>query len=282
MSSLISRGLAQAGIRALPWPDALPFYEAVIAGPRADGITVATADATAARPGEPSRIIDATAYIFVPVFVGAAFYWLILPDLTWAILYAWLCGSMLAYLILALDPRRRQATNRRSMDHYLPLFEKLHRGATPSARDLFGADVLVASVGIGPFAWLAYRKMPTLAVGVLLVPVAIRAALTAAGVSADSVNGFQFETFLALALALAHGPLYFWQATRLADVCLASSGKSALQQLRKHGGTNRWLWMVLFLLSWSIAFVPLQIDLWRARTDRGEAAGQAQSRINTP
>ena len=262
----------------MPWREALPYYAAAIAGPNAD----ATADAATPSRGEPNWIVDAITYIFVPGCVGAAFYRLIRPDVMWAFLYAWLCGSVLAHLVLATDKRRKLAMRRKAMGHYLSLFEKLHRGVVPSARELFGANVLAVSIVIGPFAWMAYRKLPLPAIGMLLLPTAIRAALTATGVSADTVSGFQVETILALALAFAHGPICYWKASRLADGCLAVPGNSALQELRARGGTNQWSWIALFLLSWSITFLPLQIDLSKARTGSAAAGGEVQARINTP
>ena len=115
MLSLIARANVRVGVRAMPWPEALPFYAAVIAGPGGD----ATADAANPSRSKPSRIVDAITYIFVLASVGAAFYWLIRPDVMWAFLYAWLCGSVLTQLILARDKGRTLAMNRRAVDHYL-------------------------------------------------------------------------------------------------------------------------------------------------------------------
>ena len=276
MLSLIARANVRVGVRAMPWPEALPFYAAVIAGPSGD----ATADAANPSRSKPSRIVDAITYIFVLASVGAAFYWLIRPDVIWAFLYAWLCGSVLTQLILARDKGRTLAMNRRAVDHYLPLFEKLHRGAALSMRERVDANVLVASIVIGPFAWLAYRKMPILATCLLALPMAIRAVLTATGISTETVNGFQLETILAVALNFVHGPIYYWKATRLVDGCLALPGKPTLQQVGRRGGTNQWSWTVLFVLSWGITFLPLQIDLWKAGVASVPAARPAQARIN--
>lgn len=267
-----SQPKALKSIEEASWPDIEAYYTAVIGGTYADDRMV--------DPEYQQRYIvhskQMKLYLigFVVIILSRIFGFVSKrPEIAGLIS---LVGVLIiiGIVIWRIFTNNSKFNREKTMRYYLTAFECYH-----DARPM---PLRFESWNLWPYifnvSWFAYRRMPVIAFGIIIIEVIIVSGQLLYEISEPSLSlAISISSYIfIIVVGLKANKLYFKSAQKRINTVLRLPRDRALLELRKAGGRNLWSW-ILFWILLIILLIPTFIELDTREKEKAAVVAQQQA-----